>query len=71
MKNLSYKITKYPRSRLSKREVDRTIRKAFNVWERATGLTFEEKNAGKVHIEIRFLDNINHEKNYKVSFLKV
>lgn len=54
MKNLSYRITKYPRSRLSKREVDRTIRKAFSVWEKATGLNFEEKNSGKVHIEIRF-----------------
>lgn len=54
VKNLTYRITKYPRSRLSKREVDQTMRKAFNVWEQATGLQFEERSSGKVHIEIRF-----------------
>ena len=53
VKNLTYKITKYPRSRLTKSQVDRTIRKAFSVWEQATGLTFTEKDNGKVHIEIR------------------
>lgn len=39
---------------MSKRQVDETIRKAFDVWEGPTGLKFEEKNSGKVHIEIRF-----------------
>ena len=55
VKNLTYKVTKYPRkSGLTKSEVDRTLRKAFNVWEKATGLKFSEKDNGKVHIEIRF-----------------
>ena len=56
VRNLSYRITKYPkRSGLSRSAVDKTIRKAFDVWERPTGLTFTEDNGqGKVHIEIRF-----------------
>lgn len=55
MRNLTYRITKYPkRSGLSRSAVDKTIRKAFDVWERPTGLTFtEDKGRGKVHIEIR------------------
>ena len=56
MRNLTYRITKYPkRSGLSRSAVDKTIRKAFDVWERPTGLTFtEDKGRGKVHIEIRW-----------------
>ena len=59
VKNLTYRVTKYPRSRLTKRQVDETIRKAFDVWEGPTGLNFQEKNSGKVHIEIRF-ERKNH-----------
>jgi len=55
VRKLSYRITKYPvTSKLSKAAVDRTIRKAFDVWESATDLKFEENSSGKVHIEIRF-----------------
>jgi len=52
-KDLTYKITKYPKG-LSKKAVDETIAKAFKVWEDATDLKFTKKNSGKVHIEIRF-----------------
>jgi len=55
VKDLTYKISKYPVSgRLSKNDVDRTMRQAFDVWERVTDLKFEEKKSGKVHIDIRF-----------------
>lgn len=55
VRNLTYKISKYPRkSGLTRREVDETMKKAFGVWEKATDLKFEKKNSGKVHIEIRF-----------------
>jgi len=56
VRSLTYRITKYPkRSGLSRSAVDKVIRKAFDVWERPTGLTFTEDNGrGKVHIEIRF-----------------
>lgn len=53
--HLTYRTTKYPATdRLSKREVDETIDKAFKMWEEATGLTFEYVPRGSVHIEIRF-----------------
>jgi len=55
VRDLTYAITKYPTSsRLSRAEVDRTFRKAFDVWEKFTNLKFEEKTSGKVHIDIRF-----------------
>jgi len=55
VRNLTYKISKYPiKSGLSKREVDETMKKAFEVWEKATDLKFEKKTSGKVHIDIRF-----------------
>lgn len=60
VKNLTYKISKYPSKRgLSKRDVDETMKKAFEVWERETDLKFEKRNSGKVHIEIRF-EKRNH-----------
>jgi len=53
--HLTYRITRYPSTaRLSKRDVDETTAKAFNVWQDATGLTFEQRPSGSVHIEIRF-----------------
>eukprot|EP00088_Acartia_fossae_P048170 TRINITY_DN5249_c1_g1_i1.p1 TRINITY_DN5249_c1_g1~~TRINITY_DN5249_c1_g1_i1.p1 ORF type:complete len:549 (+),score=103.37 TRINITY_DN5249_c1_g1_i1:35-1648(+) len=62
VKDLTYRISKYPSSRvLSRSDVDRTMRKAFDVWERVTDLKFEEKKPGdgKVHIDIRF-EKRNH-----------
>jgi matrix metalloproteinase-14 (membrane-inserted) len=55
VKNLTYRVAKYPvSSRLSRREVDQTMAKAFRVWEEATDLKFTKQTSGKVHIEIRF-----------------
>ncbi|KOB78388.1 Matrix metalloproteinase variant 1, partial [Operophtera brumata] len=53
VKNLTYKISKYP-SRLVPAEVDNELAKAFNVWSDYTDLTFTQKRSGQVHIEIRF-----------------
>ncbi|XP_052123975.1 stromelysin-3 isoform X2 [Frankliniella occidentalis] len=53
VKNLTYKISKYP-SRLRKRDVDEEIRQAFSLWSDYTDLTFTPKQSGSVHIEIRF-----------------
>ena len=53
--HLTYRTIKYPSTdRLTKREVDETIQKAFALWQDATGLTFEPLASGSVHIEIRF-----------------
>ena len=54
-KSLTYRITSYPSKKgLSKKDVDRTIKKAFEVWSRSTNLNFERKLVGDVHIEISF-----------------
>ncbi|XP_066258810.1 matrix metalloproteinase-14 isoform X3 [Euwallacea similis] len=52
VKNLSYKISKYP-PKLKRKEVDAEVQRAFNVWTDYTDLTFTPKS-GQVHIEIRF-----------------
>lgn len=52
MKDLTYKISKYP-SKLKRGDVDKEIQRAFNVWSGYTDLTFTPKS-GQVHIEIRF-----------------
>nr|XP_034840825.1 matrix metalloproteinase-14-like [Maniola hyperantus] len=54
VKNLTYKISKYP-SRLNHAEVDAELAKAFSVWSDYTDLTFTQKRSGPVHIEIRFV----------------
>jgi len=55
VKHLTYRIVNYPSTfRLSKQDVDDTVRDAFKMWEESTGLTFEKKNQGSVHMEIRF-----------------
>ncbi|XP_066986198.1 matrix metalloproteinase-16 isoform X1 [Macrobrachium rosenbergii] len=53
VRDLTYRITKYPKA-LLKPDVDREIAAAFKVWEDATNLKFEAVTGGKVHIEIRF-----------------
>ncbi|KAI5632524.1 hemopexin domain-containing protein [Phthorimaea operculella] len=53
VKNLTYKIAKYP-TRLNRAEVDAELAKAFSVWSDYTDLTFTQKRSGQVHIEIRF-----------------
>ena len=52
---LTYKVGKYP-SKLSRAEVDADVGKAFNMWAKASGLTFSRKYSGSVDIEIRFED---------------
>ena len=55
VKDLTYRINKYPSSfRLSKNEVDQTVKKAFAMWQESTNLKFERKEFGSVNIEIRF-----------------
>jgi len=54
-KSLTYRIFKYPSNRgLSKLDVDRETRKAFSMWEKASGLRFEETASSSADIEIRF-----------------
>jgi hypothetical protein len=53
VRELTYKITKYPTG-LDKTDVDGEIYEAFKVWERETNLTFRRVPSGKVHIEIQF-----------------
>lgn len=52
MKNLTYKISKYP-SKLKRADVDQEVQRAFDVWTKYTDLSFTQKS-GQVHIEIRF-----------------
>ena len=55
VKKLTYRINKYPSSfRLTKSQVDLTVRKAFDMWQEVTELTFDRKESGSVNIEIRF-----------------
>jgi len=54
-RTLTYKVTKYPSKKgLSRNNVDQTMKRAFEVWSKATNLKFERKFSGDVHIEIRF-----------------
>merc|ERR1711971_797764 len=55
LKELTYRINRYPSTgRLGRRQVDETVKQAFAMWQEATGLTFEHRASGSVHIEIRF-----------------
>ncbi|XP_030377643.1 stromelysin-3 isoform X2 [Scaptodrosophila lebanonensis] len=56
VKNLTYKISKYPK-RLKRSDVDAEIARAFAVWSEDTDLTFTRKAAGPVHIEIKFVES--------------
>lgn len=53
VKDLTYKISKYPRT-LDKAATDKVVSEAFNVWSRVTPLSFTQKKSGPVHIEVRF-----------------
>ena len=53
-RTLTYKVSKYPSRRLSKRIVDKTIKKAFEVWSKDTNFRFIHKPAGTVQLDIRF-----------------
>jgi len=56
---LSYTVGRYP-SQLTRAEVDIDVRKAFNMWQQASGLTFVRRSPGDtVDIEIRF-ENYYH-----------
>ena len=57
-RRLTYKVGRYP-SKLSRAEVDADVGKAFNMWAKASGLTFVRKYSGSVDIEIRF-ENYYH-----------
>ena len=39
---------------LTRNDVDLTMKKSFNVWEKATNLEFERRSIGYVNIELRF-----------------
>lgn len=56
VKNLTYRISKYPK-KLNRPEVDKEIARAFAVWSEYTDLTFTAKRTNPVHIEIRFEEN--------------
>lgn len=53
-KDLTYKISQYLPN-LSKSQVDKVIYRAFQVWGEHSGLTFTQKQSGKVHINILFV----------------
>ena len=52
VKDLKYKISKYPKN-LGAREVDKEIHRAFSVWSEYTDLTFTPTKSS-AHIDIRF-----------------
>jgi matrix metalloproteinase-14 (membrane-inserted) len=55
VKELTYKISKYPSTQqLSAQGVDAEIQRALNIWSAVTDLTFDQRQSGRVHIEIRF-----------------
>ena len=54
MRDLTYRISRYPTGSLRKEEVDQEIRRALKVWEEVTDLTFRQKATGQVHIDISF-----------------
>ena len=52
---IMWKISKYPfDTNLKKSEIKDQIKKAFDVWEKHTGLKFQENPSGSAHIDIRF-----------------
>ena len=57
VRNITYKISKYPRlKKMTKDDVDSEIARAWKIWSDVTDLTFEQRPGGKVHVDIRFED---------------
>jgi len=56
-KHLTWRILQYPRVRrdLSRADLEKETRKAFSMWQEASGLTFEERTSGSADIEIKFV----------------
>ena len=53
--DLTYRVSKYPEStKLTRKQVDKEIKEAFNLWSNVTDLSFTDRSYGPVHIDIRF-----------------
>ncbi|GMT04067.1 hypothetical protein PENTCL1PPCAC_26241, partial [Pristionchus entomophagus] len=52
---LTYKISRYS-SKMSRASLEKTIRKAFDVWQDRTSLVFTFKRTGTTHINIAFYE---------------
>ena len=48
MKDLTYRVSKYPTGPLSTEEVDKTVAEALKLWSDITELTFSRKDTGQV-----------------------
>merc|ERR1711971_538800 len=55
VRDLTYRISRYPTKGLSRKEVDKEIAKALKVWSDVTDLRFRQKDSGPVHIDINFV----------------
>lgn len=53
VKNMTYRISKYPKT-MSRADTDKEIARAFEVWSRHSDLSFRVKLDDPVHIDIRF-----------------
>ncbi|KAF8380994.1 zmp-5 [Pristionchus pacificus] len=53
--NLTYKISRYS-SKMSRNNLEKTIRRAFDVWQERTNLEFTFKRTGVTHITIAFYE---------------
>ena len=60
VKQLTYRVMRYPSTtRITRRQVDQTVARAFAMWEEATDLSFQQRSFGSVNIEIGF-DKAEH-----------
>ena len=50
MKDLTYRVSKYPVGGLTTEEVDKTVAQALKLWSDITELTFSRKDTGQVHM---------------------
>ena len=48
MKDLTYRVSKYPVGGLATEEVDKTVAQALKLWSDITELTFSRKDTGQV-----------------------